>query len=395
MTQAAIAVFNGGSSSLKFTLYTGDTLDVLARASIEELHTKPRAVWQQADNRHRADAVSIAPGFAAALGFLQQHLATTGIRLGCAGHRVVHGGVQFTAPALLTAEVLQELEALIPLAPLHQPHNLAVIRELAALFPAMPQVACFDTAFHATQLPLASWLPLTRALHQQGLRRYGFHGLSYQSIAERLSAYTPRANGRVVMAHLGSGASACAVLEGRSQASSMGMTTLDGLMMGTRPGSLDPGALLYLLAHGETPESLSTLLYQQSGLLGVSGISADMRTLLASDAPEAAEAVELFCFLAARQIAALIPALGGIDVLVFTGAMGANARDVRARICALLGWLGLRLDDAVNHHASHPRISTADSAVEVLALPTDEESIIARACRDLVKEREHAEWLQT
>jgi acetate kinase len=381
----AIAVFNGGSSSLKFTLYGAQTLDVLARASVEELHTQPRAVWHPAGQAHPPEAVGIAPGFAAALGFLQQHLASTDVQLAVAGHRVVHGGTQFTTPVQVTPEVLAGLETLVPLAPLHQPHNLAVMRELAALYPDLPQIACFDTAFHTTQLPLASWLPLSRDLHQQGVRRYGFHGLSYQSIAERLPDYTSLADGRVIAVHLGSGASACAMLKGRSQASSMGMTALDGLMMGTRPGCLDPGVLLYLLEHGATLESLTDLLYRKSGLLGVSGISADMRVLLASAAPEAAEAVELFCFLAARQIAGLIPALGGLDVLVFTGAMGANSRDVRARICGYLGWLGLRLDHAANHHASHPRLSAADSAVVVLALPTDEEGVMARACQMMIE----------
>lgn len=391
MTLPAIAVFNGGSSSLKFTLYDAGTLEVLARAQVEELHTRPRAVWHTAGEAHPASPQPLSPGYAAALAFIEEQRAASGARLVIAGHRVVHGGTRFTAPVRITPPVIAELETLSPLAPLHQPHNLAVIRAVATSDPTLPQVACFDTAFHATQLPLACWLPLTRALHQRGVRRYGFHGLSYQSIAERLPDYTPRAAGRVIVAHLGSGASACALLEGRSQATSMGMTALDGLMMGTRPGSLDPGALLYLLEQGETVAGLTDLVYKKSGLLGVSGISADMRDLLASTDPAAAEAVELFCFLAARQIASLVPALGGIDVLVFTGAMGANARDVRAHICGYLGWLGLRLDHAANHHASHPRLSSEDSAVEVLALPTDEESIIARACRDTIREMQYAE----
>jgi acetate kinase len=381
----AIAVFNGGSSSLKFTLYEAQSLEVLARASIEELHTTPRAVWHPAGETHPPAPVTIASGFPAALAFLEQHLAATDVGLVAAAHRVVHGGER-TTPVRIIPTVLDALAALVPLAPLHQPHNLAVIHALAARMPELPQVACFDTAFHATQLPLARWLPLTRELHQQGVRRYGFHGLSYQSIAERLPQYTSQAEGRVIVAHLGSGASACAMLEGRSQATSMGMTALDGLMMGTRPGSVDAGALLYLLEQGMTIPQLTDLLYKKSGLLGVSGISADMRALLESRRSEASEAVELFCFLAARQIASLIPTLGGLDVLVFTGAMGANSRDVRAHICGYLAWLGLRLDHHANHHASHPRLSTDDSAVAVLALPTDEEGVMARACRAILED---------
>jgi acetate kinase len=274
------------------------------------------------------------------------------------GHRVVHGGREFTQPVRITADVLNALKAYIPLAPLHQPAALKLIAETQALYPAVPQIACFDTAFHHTLPEVERRFPLPREYHQQGIQRYGFHGLSYQYIARQNTLPA-----RTIVAHLGGGASACAMKDGKSVATTMGFSTLDGLMMGTRCGALDAGVVLHLLtARGMKPAEVERLLYQQSGLAGVSGISADMRTLLASEKPEAKEAVELYCHLAARQIAGLIPALGGLDALVFAGGIGENATPVRERITALLRWAG-------------------NFAVHTIA--TDEEHVIAEACRIL------------
>lgn len=261
------------------------------------------------------------------------------------GHRVVHGGSAYGAPIRLDAGHIEALRRLTPLAPLHQPHNLAGIDAITRLLPNVPQVACFDTAFHHTQPPLAQRLGLPRALHDEGIRNYGFHGLSYEYVATQLPAHLgERADGRIIVAHLGSGASLCAMRERRSIATTMGFSTLDGLLMATRCGNLDPGVMLYLLqARGMDAAAISDLLYQQSGLLGVSGISGDMRALLASPAPAAAEAVDLFCYRVQREIGSLAAALGGLDALVFTGGIGEHAHSVRERICAGLGWLNEKL----------------------------------------------------
>jgi len=258
------------------------------------------------------------------------------------------------------------------------------VRALAARLPGVPQVACFDTAFHRSQPPLAQLFALPRAITAEGVRRYGFHGLSYEYIARCLPQHTPRADGRVIVAHLGNGASLCAMRERRSQATSMGFTAIDGLMMGTRSGALDPGVLLHLMrAHGMDAAALERLLYKESGLLGVSGISQDMRTLLASDDPRAAEAIDLFCYRAVREIGALAACIGGLDVLVFTGGIGEHAAEVRRRICAALGWLGIALDAAANADDALC-ISAAGAACETLVIPTDEEWMIARHTAELL-----------
>jgi acetate kinase len=296
----------------------------------------------------------------------------------------VHGGSLYSQPIILTPAVLAELEQFVLLAPLHQPHNLAGINALSALLPEIPQIACFDTAFHRTQPPVAQMFAIPKALTAEGVKRYGFHGLSYEYIARVLPEHTAKADGRVLVAHLGNGASLCAMLGRRSQGSSMGFTAIDGLMMGTRTGALDPGVLLYLLENkGMGVKDLTNLLYKQSGLLGVSGISQDMRTLLASDDPAAEEAVELFCYRAITQIGALAAAIGGLDALVFTGGIGEHASEIRRRIAEGCAWLGLELDNAANM-ANSTRISTAGSRIDALVIPTDEEWMIAEHTRDLL-----------
>jgi acetate kinase len=286
---------------------------------------------------------------------------------------------------LVDGDIVAALEALTPLAPLHQPHNVAAIRAVTAIAPGLPQVACFDTAFHRTQPAVAQALALPRRYADNGLRRYGFHGLSYEYVASALAARDrTAARGRTVIAHLGNGASMCAIKDGRSVATTMGFSTLDGLVMGTRCGAIDPGALLFLLdRHGLTSAALQRLLYEESGLLGVSGLSSDMRLLLASADAAAAAAVELFVYRIGRELGSLAAALGGLDALVFTGGIGENAALVRALVCRDAGWLGLELDDAANG-AGGPRISRTTSQVSAWIVPTDEEAMIARHTRSVM-----------
>lgn len=381
----AIVTLNAGSSSIKFALYelSADGLRFDAGGKIEEIGTAPRlrarnaqgAVILERDWPQR-DAISHEH-------LLEELFAWATTQLGdreivAVGHRIVHGGAEFAAPRRIDDALLEALESLIPLAPLHQPHNLAAVRALRALASHLPQIACFDTAFHHDLPPLATRLPLPRAFHEQGVRRYGFHGLSYEHIAARLADADPgRAGGRVIAAHLGNGASLCAMREGKSVDTTMGFTALDGLMMGTRSGALDPGVVLHLqMQLGMSAQEAETLLYKQSGLLGVSGVSSDMRALHASDAPEAAEAIDLFVRQAARQAAALIPALGGLDGVVFTAGIGENDPVIRARICESLSWTGLALDPEANK-ANAAVISTPESKLLVHVIPTDEEAVIA------------------
>jgi acetate kinase len=291
----------------------------------------------------------------------------------------VHGGEHYSAPTPLSEAVLRELDSFVPLAPLHQPHNLRAVRAVAALMPDVPQVGCFDTAFHRSQPAVAQAFALPRKLSAEGVKRYGFHGLSYDYVARQLPAVIgERAMGAVVIAHLGNGASMCALRDGKSVASTMGFTAVEGLMMGTRTGSLDPGVMLYLMEQkGMDAKSLTNLLYKESGLLGVSGISQDMRTLLSSSAPEAAEAVDLFCYRIARELGSLAAAAGGLDALVFTGGIGEHAAQVREKVAALSAWLGIAIDSSAN--AAHAtRIDAAGSRVAVAVVPTNEERMIAR-----------------
>lgn len=380
-----LLVVNAGSSSIKFALLAGDsreTLGGIVRGEIEGIGTAPHFLAKDRDGRrlaeHRWDAHASQEDLLGHLiAWIEAHLGPN--RLSAAGHRVTHGGLSYVAPRLVTPEVLAGLRALIPLAPLHQPHNLAPIEALAARHPGLPQVACFDTAFHATNPRISRIYGLPAALTQEGIWRFGFHGLSYEYIAGELPKLDPgTAAGRTIVAHLGSGASICALVGGKSVATTMGFSALDGLPMGTRCGVLDPGALLYLLRERHmSAEAVETMLYEQSGLLGVSGISGDMRRLLASDDPGAREAVELFAYRAAREIGSLAAASGGVDALVFTAGIGEHAPEIRARICERSAWLGIRLDPQSNR-AGARRISTCDSSVSVWVLPTDEELMVAR-----------------
>lgn len=382
-----ILVLNAGSSSIKFSVYdTG--LAPGPHGQVEGIGTAPRLSLRGLPGGGATDTPidpARFPGHAGAFrvihDWLVAHHAGEG-ELAAIGHRVVHGGTAHDRPVRLDAGVIAGLEALVPLAPLHQPHALAAIHAAAAVAPGLPQIACFDTAFHRAQPALAQLYALPRALTEAGIRRYGFHGLSYEYI---VSALPPElAAGRVVVAHLGSGASMCAIAAGRSVASTMGFTALDGLPMGTRSGNLDPGVVLYLLQQqGMSAAEVEALLYRRSGLLGVSGLSGDMRALLASDRPEAAEAVALFAYRVARELGSLVAALGGLDGLVFTAGIGERAAPVREAVIRHSAWLGLALDPAAN--AAHgPRISPAGATPSAWVIPTDENLVIARGVRALL-----------
>ncbi len=383
---ATILVLNAGSSSLKFTLYADNASGprALLRGQIEGMTMKPAFAARDAQGRlvqerdwPDRDSLGYAGAVAYVLDFVQQHQGQR--TLAAVGHRVVHGGEEFDAPVRIDAAVLARLERLVPLAPLHQPHNLAPMRVIAERAPTLPQVACFDTVFHRTQEPVARAFGLPAEITARGVRRYGFHGLSYEYVADVFARYDPAAaRGRVVAAHLGNGASMCAMHAGRSVATTMGFTALDGLMMGTRAGSLDPGVVLYLLDELKMDaRAIERLLYHESGLLGVSGVSGDMRMLLSRDDPRSAFAIELFCYRARRELGSLAAALGGIDAIVFTGGIGEHAAPIRARICRDAAWLGVALDERANA-AGGPRISGEGSRVSAWVIATDEESMIAR-----------------
>jgi acetate kinase len=387
-----IAVLNAGSSSLKFSLFAvdGDKLDVTHRGQIEGLHSSPQFVARNADGKVEAQQSweAFAPlGHDGALARLMQFVRDqlAGDRLVGVGHRVVHGGPRFSQPLRVDAHVLAALETYIPLAPLHQPHNLAPIRALLQSDPHLPQVACFDTAFHHTNPQLAQMFALPHALYEEGVRRYGFHGLSYEYIASVLPALDARAGaGRTVVLHLGSGSSMCALSAGRSIASTMGFTALDGLPMGTRSGSVDPGVLLYLMdQRGMDARGLEKLLYEQSGMLGVSGLSSDMRTLRGSNDPRARLALDLYVYRIGRELGGLAAALGGLDALVFTAGIGENWVGLRERVSRNAAWLGVQLDPAANA-AGGPRISTRGSAITAWVIATNEELTIARHTRALL-----------
>jgi acetate kinase len=382
-----VLVLNAGSSSLKFSVFgAGGAGELLARGQVGAIDTAPRFVLRDARGgviREETLPATTAGDDDYALARVLDHLPGRGRdSLVAVGHRVVHGGVKFDAPVRIDDTALNELEALVPLAPLHQPHNLTPIRMLKRHAPELPQVACFDTAFHRTQPGVAQRFGLPRRFTDEGVQRYGFHGLSYEYIASALPGVDPRAaTGRTVVAHLGNGASLCAMRGGKSVATTMGFTPADGLVMGTRCGSLDPGALLYLMArHGMSAAQAEHLIYHESGLLGVSGVSSDMRELLASADPHAAEAVDLFVYRIGRELGSLAAALGGLDALVFTGGIGENAAPIRARVCRAAAWLGVSLDESANASGA-ARISGPGSGVAVWALPTNEELVIANHTR--------------
>lgn len=382
----AVLTINAGSSSIKFALFDGtsaDQISAISRGQIEGIGTAPHfrardaADTVLAEQRWPQGAQLIHETLLDhLLGWVEQHLGQES--LAGVGHRIVHGGASHYRPEFITPELLTQLAALTPLAPLHQPHNLAAVRAITAMRPRLSQIACFDTGFHHDMSAVATQLALPRAYQSEGVRRYGFHGLSYEFIARRLREVAPRlATGRVIAAHLGNGASLCAMRNGQSVDTTMGFTTLDGLMMGTRCGSIDPGAVLYLIQQrGIAGAEVEDLLYHRSGLVGVSGISNDMRTLLRSVDPRAREAIELFVFRIARETGALVSTLGGLDGFVFTAGIGEHAPEIRTAVCRRLAWLGVVLDDDANAHPNG-RISALNSRVEVWAIPTDEEAMIA------------------
>ena len=384
-----ILTINAGSSSIKFSLYefNGQLAEHPALSGqIDGIGASARLVAK--DPAGRYDLALDLRGeqeaqHAASLDFLLQWIKEhqSGMEIAAVGHRVVHGGDLFSAPMQVDRDKLAQLEQFTPLAPLHQPHNLNGIKAIARTLPDLPQVACFDTAFHRSNPAVAQAFAIPRALSAEGVKRYGFHGLSYEYIARVLPDHSERADGRVIICHLGNGSSMCAMTGRRSMASTMGFTAIDGLMMGTRTGALDPGVLLYLIDNkGMGSQELTRLLYKESGLLGVSGISQDMRTLLAADQPEAEEAIALYCYRIVREIGSLAAAIGGLDALVFTGGIGEHAAEVRRRVCEQSAWLGLTLDPAANA-ADQLRISAPGSAVDALVIPTNEEWMIAHhAC---------------
>ncbi|HET6160981.1 MAG TPA: acetate/propionate family kinase [Dongiaceae bacterium] len=389
MTQC-ILVLNAGSSSLKFATFAISKSGVPAldlrgqlagigqgepKLSVTDKHGN-RARWGKVDRiASHEDAVQL-------LIDRLQIAQNPGDWLG-AGHRIVYGGTRFSEPVRITAKVTAALRALIPLAPLHQPHNVAPIEALSKLMPDLPQVACFDTAFHASQPEIATRFALPEKYWQAGLRRYGFHGLSYEAILHALPGITGRVPARLIVAHLGNGASMAAIHDGRCIATTMGFSTLDGLVMGTRPGAIDPGVLLHLLRDGMKREELEQLLYHESGVKGVSGLTADMKTLLESSEPRAKLAIDLYCYRITRELGSLSAALGGLDALIFTGGVGENAVPVRARVCEDAHWLGLQLDAEANRRGG-PLISTATSRVAAWLVPTDEELTIARHAQALL-----------
>lgn len=386
-----ILVLNAGSSSIKFSIFQtepdrslratvhGEVEGIGGAGKLKAVDAEGCSLVDQtvASANHDRALMAIHDWFADHIG---QESEFDGV-----GHRVVHGGASFQEPVVVDEAVITGLEKLVPLAPLHQPHNLAAIRAVQGMAPEVRQVACFDTAFHATQPRVATQFALPRRFMENGVRRYGFHGLSYEYIVSTLLRVAPEcAKAKIVVAHLGNGASMCAIDRGRSIATTMGLTALDGLPMGTRCGAIDPGALLYLIQkEGLAAPEIERVLYERSGLLGVSELSGDMRTLLASSSMAAREAVDLFVYRIGRELGSLASALRGLDALIFTGGIGENAAPIRARVCNDARWLGIALDD--NANATHgPRISTADSRTSAWVIPTDENLTIARHTRALL-----------
>jgi acetate kinase len=387
-----ILTINAGSSSIKFALFPLDhPISPIAEVSGQidgigaeetKMVAKNRAGERIADQTLSGERVSHAQAFDA---LLKWFTATyTGWEIAAVGHRVVHGGERYSQPTVIDAQVLTHLTSFTPLAPLHQPHNVAGIVALQTLLPNVPQVACFDTAFHRSQPQVAQMFGLPRSITAEGVKRYGFHGLSYEFIARALPEHSSRADGRVIVAHLGNGASMAAMVNRKCVATTLGFSTIDGLVMGTRCGNLDPGVILHLMeTKNLTVKDMTKMLYKESGLLGVSGISQDMRTLLSSDKPEAQEAVDLFCYRIARELGSLAAAAGGLDAVVFTGGIGEHAAEVRRRVCIQSEWLGIRLNPEANaRHDLH--ISAGNSSVDVLVIPTNEEWMMAHHAQTLL-----------
>lgn len=397
-----ILVINAGSSSIKFSVYVagaetgpGDRrhLRFITKGQLEGIGVGITPHFLARDHQNTVIADETWPAIAVGkqsdvlgrlIDWIEDHLGDATLK--AAGHRVVHGGGDFSAPVRVTPAIVDRLRALVPLAPLHQPHNLSPIEALAEAHPELPQVACFDTAFHATKRAEAELFGLPRKYLDAGVKRYGFHGLSYEFIAHKLREVAPEvASGRVVVCHLGSGASMCALKDGKSVDSSMGFTAVDGLMMGTRTGALDPGVVLHMVQHeGMDAKALERLLYKESGLLGVSGgLSNDMRVLLEAGTPEARQAVDLFVYRVVKEMGALAATIGGLDALVFTAGIGERATEIRRRVCEQAAWLGIVLDPAANERHG-PRLTTPDSKASAWVIPTDEELMIARHTQALV-----------
>ena len=387
----SIAVINAGSSSIKFALYEANSAQsLLFRGRVEGIGVKPHFEVVDATGATVEERSLAMQGYDHAAA--TREIITTGRALlkgGSVvgfGHRVVHGGLDYAAPVRVTEAVLNDLAKLEPLAPLHQPHNLAPIHTIMKAAPQIPQIACFDTAFHRTQSNLAQAFALPRRFAEEGVRRYGFHGLSYEFLVSRLKEIAPQlASGRIVFAHLGNGASLCAVEDGRSVAATMGFTAVDGLMMGTRCGAIDPGVILYMMQHhGMDAAAIEDLIYKRSGLLGVSGISSDMRALRASSEPAAKEAIALFVYRIVRELGSLVAALGGLDGLVFSGGIGEHDAATRAEVVAASGWTGASLEPTRNE-MGEGLISADDSTVAVWVVPTDEEGLIARQTQEMLQ----------
>lgn len=391
-----VLVLNSGSSSIKFGLFGMSAAEpaLLCKGLLDEHETRPRLVVKSPagddlfEKQRKASDPDSDHLFVDVLGFIEDRFGDR--RLVAVGHRIVHGGPDYSGPVELTDDVYAKLEALTPLAPLHQPRGLEPVRTIKALRPALTQIACFDTAFHHGLTPPANRFAIPRRYEKRGVRRYGFHGLSFEYVAGRLAATAPQLiTKRTVIAHLGNGASLCGLRDGRSIDTTMGLTPLDGLVMGTRCGTIDPGMLLYLQQHEKmSVEDVQRLLYHESGLLGVSGISSDMRVLLASGEAAAREAVELFTFRAAQQVAMMATTLGGLDCLVFTGGIGEHAKEIRSAIAERLGWLGVRVDAAANDEGCE-RISGDGGTVDVYVVPTNEELMIARHCAAVLRQENH------
>ncbi|HEX2790837.1 MAG TPA: acetate/propionate family kinase [Steroidobacteraceae bacterium] len=391
MGLAPILVINAGSSSIKFSVFETaadrslsagvhgqvEGIGSAARLTVGDAHGKQLAEQPVTGATHEDAIAAIHEWFASHVG---SESGFDGV-----GHRVVHGGLKYSQPALVDAKLLAELELLVPLAPLHEPHQIAAIRAVSAAAPKVRQVVCFDTAFHRGQASLAQEFALPRELTARGIRRYGFHGLSYEYIVSVLPQVAPGcARGKLIVAHLGNGASMCAIDQGRSVCSTMGLTPVDGLPMGTRTGTLDPGVVLYLVQHERmAAHQVEQLIYERSGLLGVSGLSSDMRTLLASESPAAKQAIDLFVYRIGRELGSLVAALRGLDALVFTGGIGEHAWQIRARVCQDARWIGITLDEAANVKGG-PLISRAGSVPSAWVVPTDENLMVARHTRRLL-----------
>lgn len=389
-----ILTINAGSSSIKFALFeTNGSLSAQPAVSgqIDGIGASAKLVAKDDAGRHEVELKLSGDQenqHRAALDFLLSWFTEheTGWEIVGVGHRVVHGGEQYAQPIVLDSKTMAALSAFIPLAPLHQPHNLNGVHALTALLSKVPQIACFDTAFHRTNPAIGQLFAVPRWLTEEGVRRYGFHGLSYEYIARVLPEHLgDKAHGRVVVAHLGNGSSMCGMVGLKSIASTMGFTPLDGLMMGTRPGNIDPGVLLYLMDNKHMDaKAITKLLYKESGLLGVSGVSQDMRALLAADAPEAKEAVDLYCYRILRELGSVVAAIGGIDALVFTGGIGEHAAEIRRKVCESISWLDARIDLNANSSDQH-NIAAADSQLALCVIPTNEEWMIAHHTQELLQ----------